>query len=503
MAEKYILAIDQGTTSSRVVLFDEAGRPGASLQKEFPQIFPRDGWVEHNAVQIWEDVRELCQSLIGGLEAGDEVTGIGITNQRETTVVWNRKTGSPIHNAIVWQDRRTADLCNRLTEEGHLDSIQRKTGLLLDSYFSGTKIAWLLDNVSGARALAEQGKLAFGTIDSWLIWNLTGGTVHATDVTNASRTMIYNIAEEKWDEEIATLLNVPLSLLPEVFDSSGDFGLTDSKEIGRALPICGVAGDQQAAAIGQACLKPGMIKSTYGTGCFALLNTGDTQVLSANKLLATAAYRINGKMSYALEGSIFMAGATMQWVRDKLKLVESASESAALAEQAAKDSQVYLVPAFTGLGAPHWNPHARGALLGMTRDTGAAEIVKAAIESVSYQTRDLMDAMMSDLGPSFPADTPLRVDGGMVANDWFLQNLADILGRPIERPVFHETTSLGAAYLAGLWLGNFKSLEDLSGSWSREAVFEPQMGRDERDSKYAGWSRAVKSVLTTNEETNT
>ncbi|TNE39794.1 MAG: glycerol kinase [Alphaproteobacteria bacterium] len=495
MAQKYILAIDQGTTSSRAILYDLDGRPCQSAQREFPQVFPKEGWVEHDARHIWQDVRDLCRELIGGLGSGDEVVGIGITNQRETTVVWDRKTGEPIANAIVWQDRRTADRCQTLQEAGHQSWVQERTGLLLDPYFSGTKVAWLLDHVEGARVRAEAGELAFGTIDSWLIWNLTGGKVHATDATNASRTLLYNIADGRWDEELADLLEVPMGVLPEVRNCADDFGVAADDVLGANIPICGVAGDQQAATIGQTCFAPGMMKSTYGTGCFALLNTGGTQVISTNKLLTTIAYQIGGDVTYALEGSIFMAGATIQWVRDKLGILKSASESQALAEAAAADSGVFLVPAFTGLGAPYWDPHARGALIGMTRDTGIPEIARAALESVSYQTRDLMEAMMADLGEAFPAQAPLRVDGGMVANDWFLQDLANLLGRPVERPKQQETTALGAAYLAGLQLGYFNSLEDLSSAWEMDRQFEPQESSDHRDRRYERWRVAVARVL--------
>lgn len=495
MAQKYILAIDQGTTSSRAILYDLKGQPQRSLQREFPQIFSQEGWVEHDACHIWQDVRDLCRELLGSLDGGDEVLGIGITNQRETTVVWDRKTGKPIANAIVWQDRRTADRCAQLQEAGHLETVQRRTGLLLDPYFSGTKVAWLLDNVDGARARAVAGDLAFGTIDSWLIWNLTGGVVHATDATNASRTLLYNISEGRWDEELAGLLGVPMAVLPAVKDCADNFGVTAKEVLGAEIPICGVAGDQQAAAIGQTCFAPGMMKSTYGTGCFALLNTGGTQVLSTHKLLTTIAYQIGGEVTYALEGSIFMAGATIQWVRDKLGLLKSASESQTLVRQAAADSEVFLVPAFTGLGAPYWDPHARGALVGMTRDTGAAEIVRAALESVSYQTRDLMEAMTADLGSAFPSEAPLRVDGGMVANDWFLQDLANLLGRPVERPKQQETTALGAAYLAGLQLGIFGNLSDLSSAWEIDQRFEPLESADRGNSRYAKWQAAVARVL--------
>lgn len=495
MANQFLLAIDQGTTSSRVVLYNEKLEPQASKQKEFPQIFPRDGWVEHDAETIFSDVQSLCNEVLSDLSAGDEIVAIGLTNQRETTVVWDRKSGKPIYHAIVWQDRRTAEYCMKLKESGLEDLFQDRTGLLLDPYFSGTKLAWILDSVPDAREQAEQGNLAFGTIDSWLIWKLTGGKSHVTDATNAARTLLFNINDGIWDEEILETLRIPKSLLPEVRDCAGIFGTSSSSVLSREVPILGVAGDQQAATVGQACFSPGMMKATYGTGCFALLNTGDEKINSTNKLLGTLAYQVGGKRTYALEGSIFMAGATIQWLRDGLKILPSAPDSEGMCKTANPGSRVMMVPAFTGLGAPYWDPDARGAILGMTRDTGQEEIVKAAVESVSYQTRDLMEAMSADISGDFDEDAPLRVDGGMVANDWFLQDLADVLGRPVQRPVNIETTALGAVGLAALGAGLYSDLADLASSWRPDSIFEPRISKDERDDRYGGWRRAVQRVL--------
>ncbi|MEQ8747521.1 glycerol kinase GlpK [Pyruvatibacter sp.] len=491
MTASYILSIDQGTTSSRAILFDAQGTPGASGQKELTQHFPDDGWVEHDATEIWSDTLAVCREALAGVDIGD-VAAIGITNQRETTVVWDRATGEPVHRAIVWQDRRTADMCARLRAEGHEAMFQQRTGLLLDSYFSGTKVAWILDNVDGARARARKGELCFGTIDSWLVYKLTGGDVHATDVTNASRTLMFNIETQDWDDELLAVLGVPREMLPRVLDPSAVFGTTSQELFGASIPVAGILGDQQAATVGQACFAPGLMKSTYGTGCFALVNTGTTKVDSANRLLGTVAYRFGGKPTYALEGSIFMAGATVQWLRDKMGLITSASETQALAQQADPKSHVYLVPAFTGLGAPYWDPHARGTIVGMTRDTGRAEIVSAALEAVAFQTRDLMDAMADDMRRAgLTAPTELRVDGGMVANDWFCQVLADTLGRPIARPAVTETTSLGAAFAAGLTVGLFKSTDDVEAIWKLDQTFEPQKTDDWRAERYAGWQDAV------------
>jgi len=490
--QRYILAIDQGTTSTRAILFDAGGEPQATAQQELPQIYPADGWVEHDAEEIWRATVAVVKAALDKAHAAAaDIVAVGITNQRETAVVWERQTGKPIHNAIVWQDRRTTAFCRELVAAGHGDAVQRKTGLLIDPYFSGTKVAWLLDNVAGARTAAEAGELAFGTIDSFLLWRLTGGKVHATDATNASRTMLFNIHTQSWDEKLLEILKIPASLLPAVKDSAADFGATDKKLFGAALPVAGIAGDQQAALVGQAGFAPGMIKSTYGTGCFVVLNTGEKAVTSRNRLLTTLAYRLKGKPTYAIEGSIFVAGAAVQWLRDGLKLIAAAGDSQALAASIEGNHGVYLVPAFTGLGAPYWDPAARGALFGLTRDTGIAEIVRSALEAVCYQTRDLMAAMAADGGTQLKA---LRVDGGMVRNDWVMQFLADILDLPVERPVVTETTALGAAYLAGLQAGLFKSTEDIAKRWQRDRLFEPRMQADQREALYAGWKAAVARV---------
>jgi glycerol kinase len=495
-AAQHILAIDQGTTSTRAMLFDRAGRPVATAQREFAQHYPKPGWVEHDPETIWRDALDLCREAIAraGLTAS-AVAALGITNQRETVVLWERASGKPVARAIVWQDRRTAELCRELSEGGHGPMVQARTGLVIDPYFSATKLAWLLDQVPGARAAAERGELAFGTIDSFLLWRLTGGRVHATDATNAARTMLFDIHAQDWDDELLRLLRIPRALLPEVRDCSTEFGATPASLFGAPLPITGIAGDQQAATVGQACFAPGMLKSTYGTGCFALLNTGAVAVTSKHRLLTTIAYRLDGRATYALEGSIFVAGAAVQWLRDGLKLIGQAGESEPLAAGVADTGGVYLVPAFVGLGAPHWDPDARGALLGLTRATGIAEIVRAALESVGYQTRDLMMAMAGDLGS---AGTPqaVRVDGGMVANDWVCQFLADILELPIERPVVGETTALGAAYLAGLAVGLYPSLDAIGEAWACQRRFEPRMAPSERHRLYAGWLDAVRRVRT-------
>lgn len=488
----YLLAFDQGTTSSRVILFDQQGVPLAQVQKEFRQYYPNDGWVEHDANGIWHDCLSLARQLLKeqGVTAR-EIVAIGITNQRETAVLWDRQTGEPLAPAIVWQDRRTADLCAALKKQGHEVLVSAKTGLLLDPYFSATKLGWLLDNVSGARARAEKGELAFGTIDSWLLWQLTGGQVHATDATNASRTLMFNIHTQQWDDELLALFNIPAALLPDVRDSAADFGRTEASLFGDEIAICGVAGDQQAALVGQACFSPGMVKSTYGTGCFMVLNTGEQAVTSKSRLLTTVGYRLNGKTTYALEGSIFVAGAAIQWLRDGLRLINDASETEALARSISSARGVYLVPAFTGMGAPWWDPHARGALLGLTRDTGIAEVVTAGLESVCYQSLDLLEAMMAD-GAAKP--TALRVDGGMVVNNWLTQALADTLGVEVDRPVVTETTALGAAYLAGLQAGLFKSLDEISSHWQRDRHFRPVLDEPTRQARYAGWRRAVERV---------
>jgi glycerol kinase len=489
--QPYILAIDQGTTSSRAILFDRAGQTVAIDQREFMQYFPDDGWVEHDPEEIWRTTVAVIRGVLAAAGAKpSDVSAIGIANQRETTVIWERDSGSTIHNAVVWQDRRTAETCAALVADGHGPMVQSKTGLIIDAYFSATKIAWILDHVPGARARAGRGELAFGTIDSFLLWRLTGGRSHATDATNASRTMLFDIHRQAWDDALLALFKVPRELLPEVRDSSADFGVTEADILGVPVPIAGIAGDQQAAAFGQACFEPGMIKSTFGTGCFALVNTGETALSSGNKLLTTVAYRLDGKPAYALEGSIFVAGAAVKWLRDTVGLIASAHDTEALAAEAAPSS-VYLVPAFVGLGAPYWDASARAALLGMTLDTGRAEIVRATLESVAYQMRDLMDAMAAD-GATAPV--ALRVDGGMVANDWLMQFLADMLDTQVERPRVTETTALGAAFLAGLHTGFYSSLEALAGQWRREALFTPVMAEDERARRYGGWREAVARV---------
>jgi glycerol kinase len=490
---KYILAIDQGTTSSRAIVFDVSGLPLASAQKELTQHYPADGWVEHDAEEIWRDVQSLMREAVAkaGLR-GSDIAGIGITNQRETTVVWERDSGRPIHRAIVWQDRRTAETCRQKVADGVGGIVQQKTGLLIDSYFSATKIAWLLDHVPGARARAEKGELCFGTIDSYLLFRLTAGKVHATDATNASRTMLFDIVTQSWDELLLKIFNVPAAMLPKVLDCSGEFGIASVDILGHAVPVTGIAGDQQAATFGQACFQPGMVKSTYGTGCFALVNIGDRPVQSNNRLLTTVAYRLNGKTTYALEGSIFVAGAAVKWLRDGLKIVDGAAETATLAAQVPENHGVYLVPAFVGLGAPYWDPDARAAILGLTLDAGRAHIARATLESVGYQTRDLTTAMKAD---GAPAPAAIRVDGGMVANDWLCQFLADMLGVAVERPRVIETTALGAAYLAGLATGVYAGLDAVAYGWHCERRFEPRMNASTRAQLYAGWQKAVQRVL--------
>jgi len=490
----YILAIDQGTTSSRAILFGKDRTIAGVGQKEFRQIFPQDGWVEHDPEDIWESVVWAVRAALKAAKAeARDVAAIGITNQRETTLIWERATGKPIHNAIVWQDRRTASTCARLKTAGHEKTVTKKTGLLLDPYFSGTKIGWLLDHVKGARKRAEKGELAFGTVDSFLIWRLTGGKVHATDATNAGRTLLFDIGANRWDKGLLELFGVPEALLPEVKDCADDFGVADAELFGAPIPILGVAGDQHAATIGQACFAPGMLKSTYGTGCFALLNTGADRVASKNRLLTTIAYRLDGKTTYALEGSIFIAGAAVQWIRDGLKLVKHASETGPLAQSADPSQNVYMVPAFVGLGAPWWDAEARGAIYGLTRNSGPAEIARAALEAVCYQTRDLLDAMHKDWKGG--GDTVLRVDGGMVASDWTMQFLADILDAPVDRPVILETTALGAAWLAGAKAGLWPGMDAFAAEWARDKRFEPEMDKDERRRKVKGWNAAVKRTL--------
>ena len=485
------MAIDQGTTSSRAIIFDQKGAVVASSQYEFTQYFPQDGWVEHDPEEIWQTtLRAVIDVLASADLKGRSVAGIGITNQRETSVVWERATGKPIYNAIVWQDRRTAQVCRDLEAKSHLEQVQLKTGLLLDPYFSATKVAWILDNVEGARASAEAGNLAFGTIDSFLIWRLTGGTVHATDATNASRTSLFNIENQIWDNGLLELFNVPQSLLPEVMDCADDYGTTDPDIVGTSLPILGVAGDQQAAAIGQCCFVEGSVKSTYGTGCFVLVNTGDKIVRSGNRLLTTVGYRLNGQVTYALEGSIFIAGAAVQWLRDGIGIIEDAKQTGSHARAADPNDGVVMVPAFTGLGAPHWNPEARAAILGMTRSTGREELVRATLESVCFQTHDLLEAMRED-GVSI---SQLKVDGGMVANNWMSQFLADLLDLPVDRPKVMETTALGVAYLAGLQAGIYSSLADVEENWSLDARFAPCS--IDRKKMLSRWHRAVESVRT-------
>lgn len=486
-----ILSIDQGTTSSRAILFETDGEPAFTAQREFRQIFPDSGWVEHDPEEIWSTTLAVCREAIAWSgEKSRTIAAIGITNQRETVVVWDRESGRPVYNAIVWQDRRTADYCAELKQAGKEPQVRASSGLLIDPYFSATKIRWILEHVEGARELANRGRLAFGTTDSFLIWRLTGGTVHATDATNASRTLLFDIHRQCWDQELLALFQVPVSLLPEVKDSAADYGTTDPGVTGVSLPIAGVAGDQQAATIGQACFKPGMIKSTYGTGCFAVLNTGGSAVQSNHQLLTTVAYRIRGEVCYALEGSIFVAGAAVQWLRDGIGIIRSAGETEALAASLDDNKGVYLVPAFTGLGAPYWDPHARGAIFGLTRDSGVAELARATLESVAYQTRDLVRAMAAD-GVKLNA---LRVDGGMVANDWLLQFLSDVIEVPVERPAVTETTALGAACLAGLQQGIFSSLEDIAGHWRRQALFKPDMEAGRRQRLLQGWDNAIGRV---------
>jgi glycerol kinase len=496
---QHVLAIDQGTTSSRAIVFDRTGAPVAQSQRELEQHYPRPGWVEHDPETIWQDTLAVCREALArsGLEAR-QIAALGITNQRETVVLWERATGEPVYRAIVWQDRRTAERCRELSAAGHDSLVQERTGLLIDPYFSATKLAWLLDEVAGARRAAERGELAFGTIDSFLLWRLSGGAVHATDASNAARTMLYDIHRQDWDADLLRLFGIPRAILPEVKDCSTEFSTAPAALLGAPLPITGIAGDQQAATVGQACFRPGMLKSTYGTGCFALLNTGEAPVVSRHRLLTTIAYRLHGKTTYALEGSIFVAGAAVQWLRDGLKLISQAGDSEPLAAGIYDTGGVYLVPAFVGLGAPHWDPDARAAILGLTRDAGIPQIVRAALESVGYQTRDLMTAMAADLGDDLGQGAggarAVRVDGGMVANDWLCQFLADILDLPVERAAVTETTALGAAFLAGLEVGLYLSLDALADTWRCQRRFEPAMAPAERARLYGGWLNAVRRV---------
>lgn len=487
----HVLAIDQGTTSSRAIVFDAAMKIVATAQEEFPQHFPASGWVEHDPADLWSTTASTCRAAIERARLKPEaIAAIGITNQRETTLLWDRKTGKPVYNAIVWQDRRTSDFCRKLKADGFEPEVTARTGLLLDPYFSGTKLAWLLDNVDGARRWAEAGELAFGTVDSWLVWNLTGGKVHATDATNAARTMLYDIVKGRWSKTLCERLGIPMSLLPEVKDCAADFGTTRPDLFGRGVPILGIAGDQQAATIGQACFVPGMMKSTYGTGCFALLNTGDKPVMSKNRLLTTIAYQLDGKTIYALEGSIFIAGAVVQWLRDGLKIIRAAKETQPLAEAADPAQSVILVPAFTGLGAPYWNADCRGAIYGLTRSSGPAELARAALESVGFQTRDLLEAMRADWADPAGQAT-LRVDGGMSASDWTMQFLSDIIGAPVDRPQILETTALGAAWLAGMRAGLYPDQDGFAKGWALERTFRPAMAAKDRDARYARWKQAV------------
>jgi glycerol kinase len=489
-----LLVIDQGTTSTRAALFDGEGRPLAFHAIDIAQIYPDNGWVEHDPEELWRSALACCRVVLQGVDPA-RIAGIGLTNQRETAVVWDRSTGRAVANAIVWQDRRTAERCRALRAAGLEGDITARTGLLLDPYFSATKIEWLLDHVPGARARADKGELAFGTVDSWLLWNLTGGRVHATDVTNASRTMLFNLRTLAWDSDLTTLFNVPAAILPDVRDSAGPFGHTDPSLFGVPVPILGMAGDQQAAAFGQACFEPGDVKSTYGTGCFALVQTGAVPTPSHNRLITTCSSRIGGKTKYAVEGSIFVAGAVVQWLRDGLGLIGKSDDIEALVKSAGEAEGLYFVPAFTGLGAPYWDPDARGAILGLTRDTGAAELARAALDAVCYQTRDLLEAMAKDMAAA-KIDPPkaLKVDGGMVKNDWFCQQLADLTGLPVERPAVTETTAMGAAYLAGLAAGLFRDTADIAARWRLERRFVPALPSARRNALYDGWAAAVARV---------
>jgi glycerol kinase len=490
MSQTYILALDQGTTSSRAILFDEQGKPVAIAQQEFEQIYPQPGWVEHNPAEIWASQLNAAQSVLADNDIKpDQIRAIGITNQRETTIIWDRETGEPIYNAIVWQCRRTAADCDRLRSEGLAQMFQDRTGLVLDAYFSGTKVKWLLDNVEGARALAAKGRLAFGTVDSWLIWKLTGGRVHATDPSNASRTLLFNIKTGKWDDELLAALNVPREVLPHIAPSSAIIGETDAALFGRSIPIAGNAGDQQAALFGQVCTKPGMSKNTYGTGCFMLLNTGKQPVKSKSNLLTTVAWQIADEATeYALEGSVFIAGAAVQWLRDGLKIISNAAETESLAMSVEDNGGVYFVPAFVGLGAPHWDQYARGTMAGLTRGSTREHIVRATLESICYQTYDVLACMRDDSSIELKE---LRVDGGAVSNNFLMQFQADILGIPVVRPANAETTAAGAAYLAGLAVDYWSGIDELSATWARDKVFEPKMQEAERQELLAGWHRAV------------
>ncbi|MFT4610195.1 MAG: glycerol kinase [Cellvibrionaceae bacterium] len=487
----YLLSIDQGTTSTRAILFDQNGNVCCKSQLEFPQHFPDSGWVEHDSVDLLQTSIACCRQVLEDYSVSStDIIAIGITNQRETTIVWDKNTGKAVYNAIVWQDRRTSEYCQQLKNDGLEANLTKKTGLLADPYFSATKIKWILDNVPGARAQAEQGDLLFGTVDSFLLWHLSGGKEHKTDATNASRTLLFNIHEQCWDEELLTLFNIPASMMPKVMDSADEFGVTQADIFGSSIPVMAMAGDQQAALFGQTCFEPGMAKSTYGTGCFLMLNTGDTALISENQLLTTVAYRLKGEVTFALEGSIFVAGAAMQWLRDGLKLIQKIDEVESLARETPLAHGVYMVPAFTGLGAPYWDPDARGAIFGLTRKTGIKEIVTAGLQSVCYQTKDLQKSMEVDgVRP-----VSLRVDGGMVANEWFLQFLADILGARVDVPTVIETTAQGVAFMAGLQAGVFSSLDHIKSIWKLDASFEPKMAKSERDEFYQGWQQSVLRV---------
>jgi len=491
--EKFILAIDQGTSSSRTVIYDHSTRVVASAQQEFPQIYPQSGWVEHDPEAIWESVRAVTLKAMAEAQAGpDEITAIGITNQRETTLVWDRESGECVYNAIVWQDRRTAEYCRLLKSKGLEPTVVSKTGLRLDPYFSATKLAWILDNVEGVRKRAESGKLAFGTIDCFLLWRLTGGASHATDATNASRTLLFNIHTQQWDDELLEIFDIPRELLPEVKDCAAEFGMATDSCVGGAVPVLGMAGDQQSALIGQAGFEYGMTKSTYGTGCFVIANTGETALASQNKLLTTVAMRLNGEVTYGLEGSVFVAGSAIQWLRDEMKIIKSAPETEAIARRTGIVDDVVVVPAFAGLGAPYWDPDARGAIVGMSRGSGRDQIVTATLQSVAYQTLDLISSMAEDgISPAV-----IRVDGGMVANNWFLQFLADVLDTPVERPVNVESTVLGAAYLAAIAAGILQDSEQISDNWQCQSRFEPVMMSDHRESLLNGWRAAVSRIRT-------
>ena len=490
MEKKYIMALDQGTTSSRAILFNHAGEIVKTTQKEFTQIYPKAGWVEHDAMEIWGTQSGVARELLetAGVSP-EEIAAIGITNQRETTVVWDKNTGKPVYNAIVWQCRRTADICDKLKENGYEEYVRKNTGLVVDAYFSGTKIKWILDNVEGAREKAENGDLLFGNIDTWLIWNLTRGEKHVTDYTNASRTMIYNIKKLKWDDKMLEALNIPKSMLPEVKSSSEIYGYTDEKTFGGAMiPIAGIAGDQQAALFGQICFEPGMAKNTYGTGCFMLMNTGEKMVESKNGLLTTIAWGLDGKVEYALEGSIFIAGAAVQWLRDEMKMITDADDTEYFASKVEDTNGVYLVPAFAGLGAPYWDMYARGTIVGLTRGSNKNHVIRATLESMAYQTRDVLEAMQDDSGIELET---LRVDGGAVANNFLMQFQSDLLGVPVDRPQITETTALGAAYLAGLAVGFWDSKESISNQWKMDKQFVADMSDEVRNEKYDGWKKAV------------